>query len=70
MHCHICDADSDTVVLEGCGFSPCADCQAAIYECLQGYHDIPVSEMDELVEPDFDGQDFDIPVYAEEDQQV
>lgn len=70
MRCHICDADSDTVVLEGCGFSPCAECQAVIYETLQGYHDIPTSEIDELVEPEFDGpepDDFDYPVQEDED---
>lgn len=56
MHCHICDADSDTVVNEGgSSFTPCGDCQAAIFECLMGYPDIPVlDETIELIEGDFD----------------
>lgn len=55
MHCHICDSDSDTVVQEGDSFSPCSDCQAAIFECLMGYPDATVLEVDEIIEEEFDG---------------
>jgi hypothetical protein len=56
MRCHICDADSDTVVIEHGEFSPCAECQSAIFECLQGYPDNKVSDIDETLDEDFDAK--------------
>lgn len=60
MHCHICDADSDTVVLEHGEFSPCAECQAVIFDCLQGYPDqvdpdaVIYTDLGPLLDEDFD----------------
>jgi RNA polymerase-binding transcription factor DksA len=49
MRCYICDADSETVQFEHGEYGPCADCQAAIFECLQGYPDVTNDPDDEFV---------------------
>ncbi len=53
MRCVICNTDSDTINFAQGEFSPCADCQTAIYECLAGYEDVK-PEDDGLVEEEFD----------------
>lgn len=50
MHCPICDADSDTVTME----EPCADCQAAIQECIDGYPPLDAPVEVELIDDEFD----------------
>lgn len=52
MRCAICDSDSDTVSFDKGEFTPCAECQTTIYECLCGYKDLKNEENVELLDID------------------
>lgn len=53
MRCHICNSDSNTISFDRTtkSFSPCSDCQAAIFDCVISY---PTVENDDILDEAFD----------------
>lgn len=55
MRCHICNSDTDTVVFDKASkeFTPCSECQTAIFECVSTYDSTEFDE-DAILEVDSD----------------